>query len=71
MDSSSLMRVSLVGVHSLHVGTSWMDLIIAFLKQRLLPKDKCEAEVVQAFLFRTIFVMRTPEGNRAFVERVT
>ena len=40
----------MVRVHSLYVGTSWMDLIVAFLKQRLLPKDKCEAEVVHSYL---------------------
>jgi len=71
MDSSNLTRVSLVGVHSLYVGMSWMDLIVAFLKQGLLLEDKCEAEVVQAFLFRTIFVMCTPRGSGAFVRKVT
>ena len=46
MDSSSLIRASLVGVNSLHVGTSWMNPIVTFLKQELLPEDKCEAENV-------------------------
>jgi len=46
MDSSSLTRVSLIWVYSLHVGLSWMDPIVTFLKQELLPEDKCEAEKV-------------------------
>ncbi|XP_075669744.1 uncharacterized protein LOC142639458 [Castanea sativa] len=46
MDSSSLTKVSLVEMHSLHVRTSWMDPIITFPKQGLLPEDKCEAEKV-------------------------
>ena len=44
MDSSSLTRVSLVGVYNIHVGASWMDPIVTFLKQGLLPEDKCETE---------------------------
>ena len=47
MDSSSLTRVSLIWVYSLHVGLSWMDPIVTFLKQELLPEDKCEAEKVR------------------------
>ena len=47
MNSSSLTGVSLVGVYSLYVGTSWMDPMVAFLKQGLLPEDKCEAEKVR------------------------
>ena len=46
MENFSLTRVSLVGVYSLHVGTSWMDPIVTFLKQGLLPEDKCEVEKV-------------------------
>ena len=47
LDSSSLTRVSLVEVYSLYMGTSWMDPFVTFLKQRLLPKDKCEVEKVR------------------------
>ena len=44
MDNFSLTRVSLIGVYSLHVGLSWMDPIVTFLKQELLPEEKYEAE---------------------------
>ena len=47
MDISSLTRVSLIGVYSLHVGLSWMDPIVTFLKQGSLLKDQCEAEKVR------------------------
>ena len=47
MDSSSLTRVSLIGVYSLHVGASWMNHIVTFLKQGSLPEDKCEVEKVR------------------------
>ena len=46
MDSSSLTRVSLIWVYSLHVGLSWMDPIINFLKGGSLPQDKLETEKV-------------------------
>ena len=46
MDISSLTRVSLIGVYSLHVALSWMDPIVTFLKQGSLPEDQCEAEKV-------------------------
>ena len=51
MDSSSLTRAPLVGVCNLHVGLSWIDPIVNFLKQRLLPKDKCEVEKVHRSAF--------------------
>ena len=47
IDTSSLTGASLIGVCSLHVGSSWMDPIVAFLKQESLPKDKCEVEKVR------------------------
>ena len=47
IDSSSLTKVSLVEVYSLHVGPSWMNPIVTFLKQGLLPDDKCEVEKVR------------------------
>ena len=47
MDSSSLMKVSSVGVYNLHVGTRWMDPIMTFLKRGVLPEDKHEAEKVR------------------------
>ena len=47
MDISSLTRAPLVGVCNLHVGSSWIDPIVNFLKQKLLLEDKCEAEKVR------------------------
>ena len=44
MDSSSLTRAPLIRVCNLCVGPSWMDPIVTFLKQGLLPEDKFEAE---------------------------
>lgn len=53
LESFSLTRISSIGVHSLHVGPSWMDPIVAFLKQGLLLEDKCEAERIVRVLFTT------------------
>ena len=47
MNSLSLTRAPLIGVGNLHVGPSWMDPIVNFLKQGLLLEDKCEAEKVR------------------------
>ena len=47
IDTLSLTGASLIGVCSLHMGSSWIDLIVTFWKQRYLPKDKCEAETVR------------------------
>ena len=44
MNSSSLTKVSSVGVYSIHVRMSWMDPIVTFLKKGVLPEDKHEAE---------------------------
>ena len=44
--SSSLVEKPLVGVYSIQVGPSWMDPLVTFLKQGLLPKDKGEAEKI-------------------------
>ena len=46
MDSSSLMKVSSVGLYNLHVGTRCMDPIMTFLKRGVLLEDKHEAEKV-------------------------
>ena len=46
-DSSSLTKVSSIGVYGLHVGTSCMDPIVTFLKRGVLPKDKYEVEKVR------------------------
>ena len=46
MDTSNLTRAPLTRVYSLHVGPSWMDPIINFLKGGSLPQDKLETEKV-------------------------
>ncbi|XP_075640659.1 uncharacterized protein LOC142612452 [Castanea sativa] len=45
--TSSLIGIPAVGVHSIHVGPSWMDLIVTFLKHGMLPEDKVEADKVR------------------------
>ena len=34
----------MVGVHQLKVGSSWMDPLVSFLKDGMLPNDKGEVE---------------------------
>ena len=46
MDTSSLTGAPLLGVCSIHVGPSWMDPIVTFLKRGSLPEDKFKAERV-------------------------
>ena len=36
-----------VCAHEVRVGPSWMDLIVTFLKDDILPKEKSEAEKIQ------------------------
>ncbi|XP_075640353.1 uncharacterized protein LOC142612114 [Castanea sativa] len=45
--TSSLTSISAVRVHSIHVGPSWMDPIIAFLQHGILPEDGTMAEKVR------------------------
>ncbi|XP_075663389.1 uncharacterized protein LOC142632964 [Castanea sativa] len=45
--SSSLTGTPVVGIHSIHIGPSWMNLIVTFLKHGMLPEDKVEAEKVR------------------------
>ncbi|XP_075645832.1 uncharacterized protein LOC142617006 [Castanea sativa] len=45
--TSSLTSISMVRVHSIHVGPSWMDPIIAFLQHGVLPEDGAMAEKVR------------------------
>ncbi|XP_075665519.1 uncharacterized protein LOC142635206 [Castanea sativa] len=45
--TSSLTGIPAVGVHNIHVGLSWMDPIMTFLKHGMLPEDKVEAEKVR------------------------
>lgn len=37
-------RQTLVGMHQLRVGLSWMDPLVSFLKDEVLPDDRGEAE---------------------------
>ncbi|XP_075662927.1 uncharacterized protein LOC142632392 [Castanea sativa] len=50
--SSSLAGAPTVGIHSIHVGPSWMDPIVAFLKHGMLPEDKGEAKKVRRSALR-------------------
>ncbi|XP_075655290.1 uncharacterized protein LOC142625539 [Castanea sativa] len=45
--SSSLTSISAVWIHSVHVGPSWMDPIVAFLQHGILPEDRTVAEKVR------------------------
>ena len=47
MTNSSLKKRPLAGVHSIQVGPSWMDPLVTFLKQGLLPEDNGEAKRVR------------------------
>ena len=35
-----------VGVHQIRVGLSWMDPVVAFFKDGVLPQDRGEAEKI-------------------------
>ena len=37
----------MVHVHQIKVGSSWMDFIVLFLKEDILPEDKSEADKVR------------------------
>ncbi|XP_075659122.1 uncharacterized protein LOC142629003 [Castanea sativa] len=50
--SSSLAGVPTIGIHSIHVGPSWKDPIVAFLEHGLLPEDRVEAEKFDSKAFR-------------------
>ena len=47
MANSSLKKRPLARVHSIQVGSSWIDPLVTFLKQGLLPEDNGEAERVR------------------------
>ena len=42
----AMVRKEMAKIHHVRVGPSWMDLIVLFLKENILPKDKLEAEKV-------------------------
>ena len=41
------MKKEKVQIHQIRVGTSWMDLIVLFLKEDILPNGRSEAKKVQ------------------------
>ncbi|XP_075655165.1 uncharacterized protein LOC142625380 [Castanea sativa] len=47
MINSNLASMPAVDIHSIQVGPSWMDPIVTFLKQGILPEDKTKAENVR------------------------
>ena len=40
-------RRNVVHIHQIRVGPSWMDFIVLFLKEDILPEDKFEADKVR------------------------
>ena len=42
-----MVRTELVHVHSVRAGPSWMDPLILFLKNDILPEDKNEADKIR------------------------
>ena len=40
-------RKEVVHVHQVRVGSSWMDLVVLFLKEDILPKKKSEADKIR------------------------
>jgi len=36
-----------IGIHSIQVGLSWMDSLVSFLRDGILPEDKGEAEKIR------------------------
>ena len=42
----AMVRKDMVKIHHVRVRPSWMDLIVLFLKENILPEDKLEAEKV-------------------------
>jgi len=43
----TVVRKDMVQIHQIRVGPSWMDPIVLFLKEDILPEEKSEAEKVQ------------------------
>ena len=41
------MKREMVQIHHVRVGSSWMDSIVLFLKEDILPKEKLEANKVR------------------------
>ena len=72
-------------IHQIRVGPSWIDPIMLFLKEDILPEDKSKADkvqgssvlaiwrskIVQMLFLRAVLVMHTPWGIRATSRGVT
>ena len=43
----SVTKREVIHVHNVRVGPSWMDLLVLFLKEDILPKEKNEADKIQ------------------------
>ena len=46
LDRASEVVKGMVHIHEVRVGPSWMDLIVKFLKDDILPEEKSEAEKI-------------------------
>ena len=42
-----MVRIELVHVHSVRAGPSWMDPLVLFLKEDILPEEKSEADKIR------------------------
>ena len=47
LDRASEVAKGMVRIHEVRVGPSWMDPIVKFLKDDILPKEKLEAEKIR------------------------
>ena len=52
------MREGMVLIHQIRMGPSWMDPIVLFLKDDILPKEKGEADKVRRKAPRFAFILR-------------
>ena len=48
----SVVKAELMHVHSIRAGPSWMDPLILFLKEDVLPKERIEADKIRRKAFR-------------------
>ena len=45
--SPSVVKIELVHVHSVRAGPNWMDPLVLFLKDDILPEEKSEADKIR------------------------
>ena len=43
----SVVKMEVIHVYSVRVGPSWMDPLVLFLKEDILPEEKCEADKIR------------------------